>query len=530
MFLATGQDPAHTVEGSNCITLMEEVRAGDQPACGGRPGDLRVSVTLPSLPVGTVGGGTSLPPQASCLQLMGCFPSAGGGLGPSVSGAQQEGSNASTSSPRNEANPNNNNNNNNNNNDHNNGNINNNNANIIIKNNNNNNNNNDRGASAQFGGGGGGGGGSCDGSGAAGGSSCQRTAINLVAEAAAAVAAAAEVEEAAAAISLLPGTGSATAAVSSPPSTTTLSAVSTAEGYSGAGTKTIPAKGKGRAPADCASSGGAGGPGAALGPSHGNASSLPGVITRAPETGARRLARVLGAAVMAGELSLLAALTSNDLVTAHMALNRKRTVGNGAPAPGGGARTEGAPVATVATSEAGSASAYLGGENSSWGAGGGAGGSAGESTIARVQEGADHESGRSRWNNGGADNLWKACARPSPAQPPVQHPPVQQQPMQQSVQPEAAQTSEAHTVPPVQQSNVVQLQSVTQPLDPAQLLASRVGQVAPGQVAAGGAGSQPMQRGLAAMHAAVQVSPRMDVVREQHEEVAERSSESSAQI
>ncbi|CAN0474158.1 unnamed protein product, partial [Scytosiphon promiscuus] len=82
VFLATGQDPAHTVEGSNCITLMEEVRAGEQASCGGRPGDLRVSVTLPSLPVGTVGGGTGLPPQSACLQLMGCYPSEGGGAGP----------------------------------------------------------------------------------------------------------------------------------------------------------------------------------------------------------------------------------------------------------------------------------------------------------------------------------------------------------------------------------------------------------------------------------------------------------------
>lgn len=80
VFLATGQDPAHTVEGSNCITLMEEIKHGDTGA--GRPGDLRVTVTLPSLLVGTVGGGTGLAAQAACLRLMGIpaqVAGAGGG-------------------------------------------------------------------------------------------------------------------------------------------------------------------------------------------------------------------------------------------------------------------------------------------------------------------------------------------------------------------------------------------------------------------------------------------------------------------
>jgi len=35
-------------------------------------GDLYLSVTLPNLIVGTVGGGTHLPTQAECLRLMGC--------------------------------------------------------------------------------------------------------------------------------------------------------------------------------------------------------------------------------------------------------------------------------------------------------------------------------------------------------------------------------------------------------------------------------------------------------------------------
>ncbi|GKY90582.1 hypothetical protein MPSEU_000031900 [Mayamaea pseudoterrestris] len=62
IFLATGQDPAQNVESSNCITLMEETDEGD----------LWISCTMPSLEVGTVGGGTGLEAQAACLQAMGC--------------------------------------------------------------------------------------------------------------------------------------------------------------------------------------------------------------------------------------------------------------------------------------------------------------------------------------------------------------------------------------------------------------------------------------------------------------------------
>lgn len=61
-FLATGQDPAQNVESSNCITLMEAVNDGE---------DLYVSVTMPSMEVGTVGGGTALAPQAAMLELLG---------------------------------------------------------------------------------------------------------------------------------------------------------------------------------------------------------------------------------------------------------------------------------------------------------------------------------------------------------------------------------------------------------------------------------------------------------------------------
>ena len=62
LFLATGQDPAQNVESSNCITLLEETPEGD----------LWISCTMPSLEVGTVGGGTSLPAQAACLDALGC--------------------------------------------------------------------------------------------------------------------------------------------------------------------------------------------------------------------------------------------------------------------------------------------------------------------------------------------------------------------------------------------------------------------------------------------------------------------------
>ncbi|EME29007.1 3-hydroxy-3-methylglutaryl-coenzyme A reductase 1 [Galdieria sulphuraria] len=65
IFIATGQDAAQVVESSHCITLLE-------PANNGR--DLRISVTLPCVEVGTVGGGTVLPAQSSCLRAMGIDP------------------------------------------------------------------------------------------------------------------------------------------------------------------------------------------------------------------------------------------------------------------------------------------------------------------------------------------------------------------------------------------------------------------------------------------------------------------------
>ncbi|MFB6112191.1 MAG: hydroxymethylglutaryl-CoA reductase (NADPH) [Halobacteriaceae archaeon] len=64
-FLALGQDEAHVVEGSNAIVTAEA-----------RPDELYASVSLASLQLGTVGGGTDLPTQAEALDLLGV---AGGG-------------------------------------------------------------------------------------------------------------------------------------------------------------------------------------------------------------------------------------------------------------------------------------------------------------------------------------------------------------------------------------------------------------------------------------------------------------------
>ncbi|KAG0021093.1 3-hydroxy-3-methylglutaryl-coenzyme A (HMG-CoA) reductase isozyme [Podila clonocystis] len=62
VYLATGQDPAQNVESSNCITLMKAINNGQ---------DLLISCTMPSIEVGTLGGGTALPPQASMLEMLG---------------------------------------------------------------------------------------------------------------------------------------------------------------------------------------------------------------------------------------------------------------------------------------------------------------------------------------------------------------------------------------------------------------------------------------------------------------------------
>ncbi|KAF5281131.1 hypothetical protein FQR65_LT02997 [Abscondita terminalis] len=63
IFIATGQDPAQNVTSSNCITIME---------AWGRDGeDLYISCSMPSIEIGTVGGGTVLAAQSACLDILG---------------------------------------------------------------------------------------------------------------------------------------------------------------------------------------------------------------------------------------------------------------------------------------------------------------------------------------------------------------------------------------------------------------------------------------------------------------------------
>ncbi|EMA42325.1 hydroxymethylglutaryl-CoA reductase (NADPH) [Halobiforma nitratireducens] len=64
-FLATGQDEAQVVEGANAITTMDARTNEDGTT------DLYASVSLASLEVGTVGGGTKLPTQAEALEVLG---------------------------------------------------------------------------------------------------------------------------------------------------------------------------------------------------------------------------------------------------------------------------------------------------------------------------------------------------------------------------------------------------------------------------------------------------------------------------
>lgn len=61
LFIATGQDPAHVVEGSVGITTAE-VQNGE---------DLYMSIYLPDLMLGTVGGGTGLATQREALAMLG---------------------------------------------------------------------------------------------------------------------------------------------------------------------------------------------------------------------------------------------------------------------------------------------------------------------------------------------------------------------------------------------------------------------------------------------------------------------------
>jgi len=62
LFVACGQDVANVANAAVGVTDYEVVRGGD----------LHVSVTLPSLTVATVGGGTALGTSRECLALIGC--------------------------------------------------------------------------------------------------------------------------------------------------------------------------------------------------------------------------------------------------------------------------------------------------------------------------------------------------------------------------------------------------------------------------------------------------------------------------
>lgn len=59
LYIATGQDPAHVVEGSLATTKVVENDVG-----------LHISVELPAVLVGVRGGGTSLPAQSRCLDML----------------------------------------------------------------------------------------------------------------------------------------------------------------------------------------------------------------------------------------------------------------------------------------------------------------------------------------------------------------------------------------------------------------------------------------------------------------------------
>ncbi len=63
IYIACGQDVAHVVNSSIGVSMCEI----------NKNGDLYVSVYIPNLLVGTVGGGTSLGTQRECLQIMGCY-------------------------------------------------------------------------------------------------------------------------------------------------------------------------------------------------------------------------------------------------------------------------------------------------------------------------------------------------------------------------------------------------------------------------------------------------------------------------
>jgi len=63
LYLATGQDIANIAESNQCTTYNKVTREGDY----------YFSITFPALIVATYGGGTGLPTQRECLEIMDCF-------------------------------------------------------------------------------------------------------------------------------------------------------------------------------------------------------------------------------------------------------------------------------------------------------------------------------------------------------------------------------------------------------------------------------------------------------------------------
>jgi hydroxymethylglutaryl-CoA reductase (NADPH) len=63
IYIATGQDVAHVANGCTGVNNFEVTGTGD----------LRVTIKLPNLLIGTIGGGTALPTQRECLAMIGCY-------------------------------------------------------------------------------------------------------------------------------------------------------------------------------------------------------------------------------------------------------------------------------------------------------------------------------------------------------------------------------------------------------------------------------------------------------------------------
>jgi hypothetical protein len=63
IFVSTGQDIACVHESSLATTFFDVTRDGDLYMC----------MSMPTLPIGTIGGGTRLPHQRECLEMLGCY-------------------------------------------------------------------------------------------------------------------------------------------------------------------------------------------------------------------------------------------------------------------------------------------------------------------------------------------------------------------------------------------------------------------------------------------------------------------------